>query len=374
MMGSKAIITRLYQALLAGYPDEFRDEFGGEMAAVFAAALAAWPEQSEQDGKLWPWQLLWRELRDWPAAVWQAHRYARRRKMATKGQIPEQPLPRMDLLAALILFVLPMVSLVLTAAASLPQWLEPVLVVLFWGAVLFALGLALYQRLPGWSLPYLGFLLMMGLVFSQFPRFWNWIYPIFLEAFGPRSLWSTGVQVGYAGISALIMAVSLLVAALVLVNLLRLVPFTRGVWQRVRADWTQLSFLIYGGLVFYVVLVFEEYRGDIPWMLASWLCLAVGAWIYLRASKKRVRFTAIIGGTTAAMWLIALAKWVLIPYQMWPEGYPVSPSEATRWVETSSVLISWALMVLIMAAPVLLNRLPPAAGAEAPIEESLITA
>jgi hypothetical protein len=372
-MDAERKFTRFYGWLLGFYPAGFREEFGDELQEVFSAAL----QESRQPGHGQPWQVLWRELRDWPGAVLQAHKRGRRFTMVSNETIPEKPLPPVELLAAMILFVLPIVSLILGSAASLPQWLvlpmtnlvvgrvarlpqrlEITLVFLFWGVLLFSIVLALLRGLPGWSLPTFGFLLVVGLVLSN-GRIWSWTFPVFLEVFGARLTWSMPVQVGYNGIHILLMALSLLVAALLLVGLLGLLPFTRQVWRRIRNDWTQLSFLLYGGLVFYVVLAFEEYRGDTLWKLAIWSCLAVGAWLYLRARSPRSRILALIGGTTAALWLMALAKWFLIPYQMWPVGYPYSPSEASRWLETSGALFTWVFYLAIMLAPVLLVKLLP---------------
>jgi lysylphosphatidylglycerol synthetase-like protein (DUF2156 family) len=151
---------------------------------------------------------------------------------------------------------------------------------------------------------------------------------------------------------------SILLGALILVNLLRLLPHTRGVWQRIRADWTQLSFLLYGGLVISTMVLFDEYHHDSVWQLVAWSCLALGAWLYLRAKRQKQRILALICGATGAMWIVALAKWVLIPLQKWPTGYPVSPSEAIRWVEVGSAMIGWVWILIMLLAPALLSLLP----------------
>ena len=139
---------------------------------------------------------------------------------------------------------------------------------------------------------------------------------------------------------------------------MRLLPHTRGVWQRIRADWTQLSFLLFGGLVISISLLFEEYRYAGLWQLMAWICLALGAWLYLRAKRQKQRILALICGATGAMWIVALAKWVLIPLQKWPTGYPVSPSEVTRWVEVGRAMIGWVLALAMLLAPALLGLVP----------------
>jgi hypothetical protein len=293
--------------------------------------------------------------------------------MPSNGSIEEKPLPRSELLAAMIIFLLPLVSIVAITGISLPQWIDYFVLILFWGAVLFALGLAIIKRLPRWSLSYLGFVLMLGFVLSPYSRLWGWIYPYFIQSFGPRSYWSLPIQIIYVGIFAFIMLFSILLSALILVNLLRLLPYTRGVWQRIRADWTQLSFMLYGGLVFGILLAFEEYRQEEIWKLTAWICLALGAWLYLRAKGQKQRILALICGATGAMWIVALAKWVLIPLQKWPTGYPVAPSETSRWVETSGAMIGWVWILIMLIAPALLNLLPQSPSPIVSKEEDSVT-
>ena len=152
----------------------------------------------------------------------------------------------------------------------------------------------------------------------------------------------------------------ILLGALILVIFFRLLPYTRGVWQRIRADWTQLSFMLYGGLVFSIIFVFDEYHHEELWKFMAWTSLALGAWFYLRAKGQMQRILALLGGATGAMWIVALAKWGLIPLQKWPTGYPVAPSETSRWAETGSAMVNWVWILLMLLAPALLNWLPQA--------------
>ena len=46
---------------------------------------------------------------------------------------------------------------------------------------------------------------------------------------------------------------------------------------RIRQDWTQLSFILYGVALWTLFLAFEEYRYDEPYQLVSALLLAAGA-------------------------------------------------------------------------------------------------
>jgi hypothetical protein len=350
-----SLLIRLYIWLLRMYPPRFLTEFGEEMMAIFIQAV----REAGEQGWLSLTGVVLREICDWPGSILREHLQARRRQMPTNGSIEEKPLARSELLAAMIIFLLPLFSILTLTGISLSQWMNYVVLVLFWGALIFALGLAIFKRLPPWSLPYLGFALMLSVILSRYDRISSSrIYPYFIQSFGPRSYWSLPVHISYGGINAFIVLFSVLLSALVLVNLLRLLPYTRGVWQRIRADWTQLSFMLYGGLVFAIILAFEEYRYEDIWKFVAWLCLALGAWLYLRAKGQKQRILTLIGGATGALWIVALAKWVLIPLQKWPMGYPVSPSETTRWTETGNIMIGWVFILLMLIAPALLNLLP----------------
>jgi hypothetical protein len=271
-------------------------------------------------------------------------------------------------------FLLPLLGFLAATRTSLPEWLDDLLPLLLVGSLILVLGWAVVRGLPRWSLAYLGFVLVLGIIVSGYDRLWGWIYPFFIGLFGPRSVWPLPVRVLYGGTFTFIMSLSILVGALIAVKLLQLLPFARGVWQRIRADWTQLSFLFYGGLVFGISILFDEYHHAEIWLSATWILLALGAWLYLRAKGRWQRSLALIFGATGAMWTVALAKWVLIPLQKWPMGYPLSPSEATRWVETGSALAGWLCILLMLVAPALMDLLPPAPGSIVSREEDPATA
>jgi len=348
------LLLKLYRVLMALYPAEFRDRFGEEMQDDFQSALI----EAQSPHGAPPLQLAWRELRDWPGSVWREYLRAGRNKMFSNRVMDEKPLQRKELLAAMTFFLLPVFSILLVTDTNSPQWKDYILLLLFWGSIIFAVGLAISKRVPRWSLPYLGFISIVGVILTRTDRIWSWIFPYFIKSFGSRTIWPLSVRIIYVGIFGFIMMVMILLSALLLVNLLRLLPYTRGIWKRIRADWTQLSFMLYGGLVFYILLLFDEYRYEEVWKFIAWTCLALGAWFYLRAKEQLRRILALTLGATGAMWIVTLAKWILIPFQMWPNGYPIAPSETTRWLETSSAMLDWVFLLIMLLAPALLNLLP----------------
>ena len=360
-------IMRVFRVLLAFYPARFRSEFGEEMQGVFASVLSE--DQNRGGGQAW--QLLWREMRDWPGLVLREHLREKRRKMFSNGKPDAKPISGGQLLAAMGIFVLPLISIVAgTARSNLPEWAYVFAPVLYIGILFFALALSVVKGLPRWSLPYFGFAILLLLILMRFDKVYSWIYPIFLELFGPRSLWSIPIRIFYTGIFGFTLLATLVLIVFILICLFRLLPHTRSVWQSIRSDWTQLSFLFYGGLVYAAQLTFDEYHFDSIWKLMAWTCLGLGAWLYLqRAKGLKQRILALLGGATGAMWVIALAKWVLIPMQKWPTGYPISPSVATRWTETGGALVGWVLILMLLAAPALLNLLP--SGTDAQVQSEL---
>ncbi len=362
-------ITRLYRLLLGCYPPGFRAQFGEEMVEVFATAL----REAHRAGAGRPWRLCWREIRDWPGSVLAAHLRERRGKMLSTG-FPEDRRPsRGELLLAMVLFVLPLLGILGEAGFRPPTWLDASLLALTAGAFLLVLGWALVKRFPAWSLSYLGMVLLLGIILLHYDRVWGWIYPLFVDLFGARFSWPIPVRIVYVAAFEFIVLFSFLLAALILANLLRLLPHTRSLWQRIRADWTRLSFLLYGGLVVNIWILFEEYRHDALGQLVAWIPLALGAWCYLRARGQKQRILALIGGATGTMLAVAVAKWLLIPLQSWPAGYPVSPSEATRWVEAGSAVTGWVWIVLMLLAPALLRLLPPGPDAVLSSEGNAVT-
>jgi len=347
------LIKRVYQFLLVFYPPEFRAEFGEEMYAVFSTAMT----EAQSSGIDKFWKLIWQELREGFISVFREHLWVGRNKMTNQDE--PKPLGRGELFAALALFLfLPLAYFLVDVVGRPPQWLDYIMAFVFFGGLLAAFFLAIARGLPRWSPPYLGFILMMGILLSQYDRIWGWIYPYFIQSFGPRSYWSLPVRISYVGIFEFIILFSILLSAVILVNLLRLLPYTRTLWQRIRTDWTQLSFMFYGGLVFAILVAFDEYHHGGIWKLIASLFLALGAWLYFRAKGKKQRILALVGGATGAMWTVALAKWVLIPLQQWPTGYPVAPSETTRWVETASAVVGWVWILLILITPALVKLLP----------------
>lgn len=339
----------LYRLLLHLYPRRFRDEFAWEMEAVFEHALA-----DASGARLWAvFAVIWRELRGLPRAVIVAHLRERRRVMEP-GSMSARPVPWWAMLAALSLFALP----VLTASLTIfPRPVEPFLFLSLLGFVFlaFAVDAVKTKRAPRWSLPYAGLLLIVPVSFlvrgsgpmarlhGQVVRAGDELSRYTWQAIGAGALWLSLLAI--LGLAVLLCAA--------------LPPF-RPVWRAIRRDWTGLSFLLYGTVVFVYFVDLNEYQHEGPYVVAGMLSLALGAWTYLRSKTTRHRILALLSGMTLAMWIIAIGKWIIVPRQNWPVWFSWHAPENERWFESLGEMIVWVWMVVALLAPALLSLLPRA--------------
>ena len=142
---------KVYSLLIACYPMRFRVEFGKEMQEVFATAIT---EQHPINEHIW--QLLWLEIREWPGSVLQEHLRDWRRKMTRGiGSSENMPFVGIDWFAALLIFLLPPIALLLTLLTKNEQsGLGIPFVLLFLGSLLVALIIAVIRKLPRWFPPF----------------------------------------------------------------------------------------------------------------------------------------------------------------------------------------------------------------------------
>jgi hypothetical protein len=274
--------------------------------------------------------------------------------MAIETIFDEQKvLPGIDRLAALAIFLLPLIYLSINSM-DLPRWIINITFLVFLGWMVGVLVLAAIRGFPRWSFPYMGFFLTILAFYSLGLFLWGlFFYPWWMLIFGPRDYWPLIVQLLYSGSMEAFTRFLVLCIALVLIYLLGQLSHVQDLWFRVRSDWTYLSFLSYGGLVFYIWLIFDEYQYENPWSFVAFSCLAIGGIIYLCTGSKTRRLLALIAGATAAMGIIAVGKWIIVPLQNWPVNL-----ELERIFETLRTLVSWAVNIAALLVPALITFLP----------------
>ena len=354
-----SILTRfsgwLFTQGLNLYPSDFREEFGKEMEIVFKTEA----KRAEQNGIQNLNRYLWQEFKDWPMSVLREYLQSRRTNMTEPSN--QFPLKPSELLAALTIFLIPALAALLVEIVSIekmPEWAGPSLGIVFLGSLMIPLILAIIRGFPRWSPPYLGVLLVGLIFFGPFWVVWGWVYPSVMRWFGNMYTWTISVRIFVQGLQAALIWLLVMLATFLLISLLRLIPHTRPLWKRVRQDWTQFSFFLYGGLVVHVILMFDEYQRDEPWLIAAWLVLAAGCWLYLHSNEPTQRILILLCGASLAMWIVAVGKWYLVPLQDWGPWFERYAPETERWFESLRTLADWFCLVIALLIPSALNLLP----------------
>lgn len=351
------ILSRGYGALLWLYPPPFRAEFEAEMNEVFARSLAA----AADGGKGATFRLCLRELGDWPGALrreWSSDLQARR--LAAKGADMEGdgPLrlagdashavgdPAPEAPAAWGLALLAAAPLLFTglglALSELPalepwrRWLQfgPYLLVLL------GLVVAWVRGFPRWSYPYAGYALAFTLYMSSVSTPGLTLLGHTFRRREPWG-WRAWLPLGAALLAGLLLTRSLRPAA----------RFVTGAW----CDWTRFSFALYGPLPLVMWLLFDEVHPPYPapYLALSALFLAAGAVAYMRSTTPLKRALSLLAGLTAT-WLVCTvglaAYWhgrqvsrMATPFHWWGTAVPMA--------------FAWAVVALVMLAPVMLALL-----------------
>jgi hypothetical protein len=345
------------------------------MQAVFATALA----EAQHSGGEQPWRLFWREIRGWPGSVLQEHMRVRRKRMPSKGDPmaengpnPPAPLTRIEMLIAMAPFVLPAIPAILNFIFGYQTVINSIgsgLTISLLAFVAVVLVLGFLKGIPRWSVPFLGIAVTAIVMLELSWRIWGLFYLPVQRAIGyytktlqVRVLYST-LRVGFFWLTTFIVTI-------ILVMLLAIWPRTRRLAQSIRRDWTLLSFMLYSGVVFALVLVFEEYAYDELWKIACWASLALGAWIYLKSSSPRKYILALFAGVTLAYWIAAIGKWYLVPLQSWGAWFHYD-YETYRSFEFWRTLAEWGWAILFMLAPSVLTLIPRVSAPGITPEENL---
>jgi hypothetical protein len=153
------------------------------------------------------------------------------------------------------------------------------------------------------------------------------------------------------------MWLGLFLLTLIVLGLLAILRRCSALVQRIRQDWTLVSFVIYGEAIFALILLFDEYQREEPYIIASLMLLSAGSWFYLHSSAQWQRVLALLSGMSLAMWAAAFGQWVIVPLQAWPEWFQNHSPQNERWFEAGSTLIEWGWMALALLTPALLQRI-----------------
>lgn len=256
-----------------------------------------------------------------------------------------------EVLLALLFFVLPMLNFISNDYLfSLPV-ARGILVIASGLGFVATFIFALAKKMPRWSLPFMGAFLGIFGIFGAavlnsilFP-----IRRIDIPEDETRRLILSGLNSGMTWVIFLLLVIFL-------IFLLARIKRSRVLYERLHSDWTQVSFLLYGGALFVLWFTFDEYHYDTPYKVAGLFFLAVGAMGYLAATHPWQRLLALLAGLTLGMGIAALGKYLIVPLQDWPwweTWFTWHPAEVERWFEAISLMFDWFWLVVILLVPAL---------------------
>jgi hypothetical protein len=328
------------------YPQTFREEYGQELQSVFDLSV----EEASIRGGFEVERLILRELVSLPEAVFLEHLRERRRAVMNKSFDSYFDFASgswKEFLTALLPFFLagalmPLLN-ILGRAGMTTNAVSTVILLGLFGLFLVLLAVGVKVGMPRWSLPYFGFLMAILSTYLFSAIFGTPLYFLFGNL-RDRSL--LFIDILWDGI----FWYGLLTAIVVLIVMSRIVP----AFQRFRNDWTQLCFILYGGVPFALLLTFDDYASEEPYTFASFLALAVGAWFYLHRQGEWKRFGSLFVALTLAMFIAVVGKAIVIPGQDWP----FTIDQSTVIAEVKHTIFMWGWFAAGMLLPVAARFLP----------------
>lgn len=339
-------MSRLHSLLLYLFPKSYREEYGEELQIVFNLSFV----DALNRGWFEMLSVVLKELAGLPKAILYQHlRERRKTKMTAKfaSRFDFAPGSRNEILAALAPFLLGGVVPVLVSyigrAMELPLWIQIVFTLFMWASIGSLLVIGLKKGAPRWFMPYLGVPLpIISLIAFNSIVNPEWRgFPFLYEAswfvkqiFNQGTLW-----------------VWLILSILLIFLLTRLIPRLRPFQQRLRDDWTLLPFILYGAIPLVIVISFDEFKHEEPYLLLSFLALALGGWFYLRNQTPWKKFWSLLGGLTFAMSIAVLGQTLLHESSFPGTNFP-------RWTTTLSTVIMWMWMALFMFISAGISLLP----------------
>ena len=284
MNGILQSAVHLYSLALRLYPRSYWSQYAGEMRAVFSLVV----EAASRDGVLAVTRCCMREVRDLPAALYQAHQRARRTGDMSRENKSTPFLGAgswTHALGATVPFVLVGLFAIWSARPMVWNggWLRSLLIVLLVAGSLGALaGLVVgwAKGFPRWSY---GYVLCLP--------FWSWYMGCWRISRQELLGWRSMIPLGVAVVVALAITRSLR-------PLLRLVA---GVLE----DWTRLSFVLYSLATWLLWVSFDEVANDheLPYAIAVNAILIAGALVYVRVAGRWRRALSLVAGFGTA-WLV----------------------------------------------------------------------
>lgn len=342
-------IDRVYLALLALFPARYQEEYGEELEYAIRMAV----EQAQVKGRVSVIRLALREFRDLPIALLRAHLDESRERwmnIQPGAHLPDGPVTNWKLLLLFVPFSLPLLGAILGLVEGWKLgWLPQGVAYLLLGLLVVTWVVGLVKGFPAWALPALGLILFIlsfplrlgiqGMVLFAVKTPGSEFWP---DSITERLILYIWFNLAYVTIVALIVAFLMAISP----------PFL----QRVRKDWSLLSFFMYGLSIPYVVMN-DPYRGLAPFELASIIILAAGAAFFLFVPGRWQRLLALLLATFLAHPVLSLGI-----YQIFPAQEFAAPILSFRVWEALQPVLDLPALAILLCLPILLPLLPALFG------------
>jgi hypothetical protein len=325
----------MYRWLLRLYPASFRAQYASEMEEVFSSAIR---DQAGWKGIL---TIAAAELAALPRSLLVQHMRSKKGYAMPDNPSIEWPAPRWwEILMSAGLLLIPAFMLLGGLVSADLAGIIGLLVL----AIMLAGGI--WSRLARWSLPGFGFLFSFAAIMIAA----QWMMLTNQPLFPLPQVWTNWTRLLYQFLGAALSAVFFLGVNLAGLGLLMLIPPFRPFIRRAWKDWTLLSFVLYGATPLFLIFGFDEYHFVEPLIFACSVCLALGAWGFLRSASQNRRWLWLAGGIAASGLVSALGTWLVVPLQLWPG----TPDDSVRISETVGKLFGLISQLIYISLPALI--------------------
>jgi hypothetical protein len=205
--------------------------------------------------------------------------------------------------------------------------------------------IGLLVKLPQWSYPYAG-VLIVGAGF--FVLMLSGAIDFF---FGQLSAPWWLRMVAFDVIYLCILAVTLTL----LIWISQKFSLTRDFFVQVQRDWSLISFSLFGGILALILGMYEDIADAGVYILSTAIPLLVSIWLFLRSEGMTQRIISLALGLTVAMAIALIANIQLVDWVS-PDVLEIGNLRLTR--SLLSVIFSWMLGEAMLFLPFLVTRIP----------------
>jgi hypothetical protein len=330
-------LVSVYSRMLNLYPRRFREEFSGEMHAVFRNSVM----DAAQEGTFALVQVFGREFMGMPFHILKEflHEFGRKEmSMATNEKLVLEPGTNRETgywgaLMGILPFALYGIAMIL-GKSNIP-FHSAYIELTFNIVVLLGLLVGMVKGFPQWAYCYLGWSMVMS---------WWWMMMPVFRFNDPSYTMRHNQLIGWW--SWIPLLITLGIGVLLARSARPLTNMVWGIWQ----DWTKLSLMIFTFVAF-TQLIYDENHHPllVAFMIGSTLVISTGTWMFLRSANIWMRIGTLLSGFLAASIIgsVCYSTWD------WAAYYGFPPSQPEPWTVTVlkhfAIFAFWSVILFLPA-------------------------